>query len=153
MGNRKVGSDLEIAQSAKLKHIDAWNDNRRKWAARYTAGLKDCKTFDLPIELPNVDEYKPTDDGTPPLGRASPDWLRVRLKDGRMGTRELNTMPQWAGSCWYYLRYCDPKNTERFIGEEAEAYWLGGSGTLLSTCSTIRCWHCRSNSSSSRPVS
>lgn len=43
-------------------------------------------------------------------------------------TRELNTMPQWAGSCWYYLRYCDPKNAERFISKEAEAYWMGANG-------------------------
>ncbi|HEY1098526.1 MAG TPA: leucine--tRNA ligase, partial [Myxococcota bacterium] len=66
---------------------------------------------ELPVTLPPIDEYKPTGDGRPPLGRASEDWLRVKLPDGRMATRELNTMPQWAGSCWYYLRYIDPKNT------------------------------------------
>ena len=46
----------------------------------------------------------------------------------RSATRETNTMPQWAGSCWYYLRFCDPQNDERFVGEEAERYWMGGRG-------------------------
>jgi leucyl-tRNA synthetase len=57
----------------------------------------------LPVELPHVDEYRPTADGRPPLARANDAWLGVTLPDGRKGTREVNTMPQWAGSCWYYL--------------------------------------------------
>src|SRR5208282_1697842 len=73
----------------------------------------------LPLLPPLLEDYKPTADGQPPLARAK-DWLN--LPDGSV--RETNTMPQWAGSCWYYLRYIDPKNTGKFFGEEAEKYWM-----------------------------
>lgn len=89
----------------------------------------------LPVELPDVDDYSPKtyapDDANsepePPLSRKA-EWVDVELDLGE-GTaayrREVNTMPQWAGSCWYYLRYLDPTNTERFVSEEAERYWVG----------------------------
>ncbi|MCC7374930.1 MAG: leucine--tRNA ligase [Verrucomicrobiales bacterium] len=76
----------------------------------------------LPVLPPPLDDYKPTPDGQPPLARAT-DW--VRLPDGAL--RELNTMPQWAGSCWYYLRYLDPRNASGMVGSEAERYWMGSS--------------------------
>ena len=101
----------------------------------------------LPVTLPAVDEYKPTGDGKPPLGRASPDWGRVRLPDGRMATRELNTMPQWAGSCWYYLRYLDARNTERAWDAELEKYWMpvdlyvGGVEHAVLHLLYARFWH------------
>ena len=79
---------------------------------------------DLPVELPPVDEFKPTVDGRPPLARAGDDWLIVTLPDGRKARRETNTMPQWAGSCWYFLRYIDPKNTEAAWARELERYWM-----------------------------
>ena len=75
---------------------------------------------ELPVRLPELVDFKPTGTAEPPLSKAE-DW--VRYSD--TATRELNTMPQWAGSCWYYLRYCDPRNSERFIGEDAARYWLG----------------------------
>jgi leucyl-tRNA synthetase len=74
----------------------------------------------LPVLPPKLDDYKPTPDGQPPLARAK-DW--VKLPDGSM--RETNTMPQWAGSCWYYLRYLDAKNLDAFVGKDAEEYWMG----------------------------
>ncbi len=74
----------------------------------------------LPLLPPPLDDYKPTPDGQPPLARAK-DW--VNLPDGSV--RETNTMPQWAGSCWYYLRYLDAQNGAAFVGNEAEAYWMG----------------------------
>ncbi len=77
----------------------------------------------LPVLPPPLDDYKPTPDGQPPLARAR-DW--VRLPDGAQ--RETNTMPQWAGSCWYYLRYLDAKNDRAFCGREAEQYWMTGAG-------------------------
>jgi len=81
---------------------------------------------ELPLLAPPLDDYKPS--GTPdPLLSKAREW--VELEDG--STRETNTMPQWAGSCWYYLRYCDPENQERFLSEEAEAYWTGDSTTGL----------------------
>jgi leucyl-tRNA synthetase len=77
----------------------------------------------LPVLPPPLDDYKPTPDGQPPLARAT-DW--VHLTDG--STRELNTMPQWAGSCWYYLRYLDAKNRAAFVGKDPERYWMGVTG-------------------------
>ncbi len=79
---------------------------------------------DLPVELPPIDEYRPTADGQPPLARAPESWRQVKLPDGRTAFRETNTMPQWAGSCWYYLRFIDPKNSEAAWSKEAENYWL-----------------------------
>jgi leucyl-tRNA synthetase len=79
---------------------------------------------DLPVELPPIDEYRPTDDGQPPLARAGDDWLVVTLPDGRVGVRETNTMPQWAGSCWYYLRFVDAHNEREPWSAEAERYWM-----------------------------
>jgi leucyl-tRNA synthetase len=78
---------------------------------------------DLPVLPPTLEDYKPTADGQPPLARAT-EWLT--LPDGSV--RETNTMPQWAGSCWYYLRYLDAKNGNTFCGKDAEAYWMGASG-------------------------
>src|SRR5213595_346434 len=76
---------------------------------------------ELPIIPPALDDYKPTGTGEPPLAKAK-DWIRYSEK----ATRETNVMPQWAGSCWYYLRFCDPQNDERFAGEKAERYWMSG---------------------------
>jgi leucyl-tRNA synthetase len=78
----------------------------------------------LPVELPAIDEFRPTADGRPPLARAGDDWLAVKLPDGRVGVRETNTMPQWAGSCWYYLRFLDPQNQSEPWSREAERYWM-----------------------------
>jgi len=75
---------------------------------------------DLPLQPPPLDDYKPTPDGQPPLARAK-DW--VNLPDG--SKRETNTMPQWAGSCWYYLRYLDAQNEKVFCERRAERYWMG----------------------------
>jgi leucyl-tRNA synthetase len=76
---------------------------------------------ELPVVPPPLEDYKPTGTGKPPLARAK-EWVRYSEK----ALRETNTMPQWAGSCWYYLRFCDPQNDQRFVGEEAERYWMGG---------------------------
>ena len=76
---------------------------------------------ELPVVPPPLEDYKPTGTGEPPLARAK-EWVRYSDK----ALRETNTMPQWAGSCWYYLRFCDPRNDQRFVGEEAERYWMRG---------------------------
>ncbi|MBU3665855.1 MAG: leucine--tRNA ligase [Chthoniobacterales bacterium] len=75
---------------------------------------------ELPVHLPELEDFKPTGTADPPLSKAK-DWVKY----SESATRELNTMPQWAGSCWYYLRFCDPRNEQRFIGEAAARYWLG----------------------------
>jgi leucyl-tRNA synthetase len=89
----------------------------------------------LPVELPDVPDYSPRtfapddagSDPEPPLGRV-PDWVNVELDLGdgpRRYTRETNTMPNWAGSCWYFLRYLDPADSKSFCDSENEAYWMG----------------------------
>ena len=82
---------------------------------------------ELPVMPPDLSDFKPTPDGEPPLARAK-DW--TSLADGSI--RETNTMPQWAGSCWYYLRYLDARNMERFCGEQAESYWMGSESQSAS---------------------
>ncbi len=66
----------------------------------------------------------------PPLFRAPEDWKFVE-RDGRRYTREFNTMPQWGGSCWYYLRFCDPRNEAAFVGQEADKYWMKGHPRMV----------------------
>ncbi|MFC4946941.1 leucine--tRNA ligase [Pseudonocardia sp. GCM10023141] len=89
----------------------------------------------LPVELPEIDDYAPTahdpedaaSEPEPPLSR-NPEWVDAEIDLGsglQSYHRETNTMPQWAGSCWYYLRYLDPQNEDRFVGREVEEYWLG----------------------------
>jgi leucyl-tRNA synthetase len=89
----------------------------------------------LPLELPEVDDYAPrvvedydeTSEPEPPLGRAT-EWATVELDLGdgpKTYRRELNTMPQWAGSCWYEMRYLDPTNSQRFVDADVERYWMG----------------------------
>jgi len=77
---------------------------------------------ELPVVPPPLEDYKPTGTGEPPLSKAK-DWIRYSEK----ATRETNVMPQWAGSCWYYLRFCDPHEDQRFVGEQAERYWMCGA--------------------------
>jgi leucyl-tRNA synthetase len=91
----------------------------------YHEGLPDSA---LPLLPPTLEDYKPTADGQPPLARAT-DW--VSLPDGSV--RETNTMPQWAGSCWYYLRYLDAANRGAFTAQDAESYWMGTAQAGRST--------------------
>jgi leucyl-tRNA synthetase len=102
---------------------------------------------DLPLVLPTIDEYKPTADGQPPLARAK-EWLKtVDRKSGKPASRETNTMPQWAGSCWYYLRFCDPRNRDAAWSKEAEKYWMpvdlyvGGVEHAVLHLLYARFWH------------
>jgi len=91
---------------------------------------------ELPLLLPEVDDYRPRTDlaedaePEPALGRAPEEWKTAR-RGGVVFRRELNTMPQWAGSCWYYLRFCDPRNEVAPVGPEAERYWMGECGVDL----------------------
>ncbi|MEO8425868.1 MAG: class I tRNA ligase family protein, partial [Verrucomicrobiota bacterium] len=93
-----------------------WKQGKNAW---YPEALPESE---LPVLPPPLDDYKPTPDGQPPLARAK-DW--VNLPDGSQ--RETNTMPQWAGSCWYYLRFLDVRNEGVFCGKPAEQYWMGVS--------------------------
>ena len=110
----------------------------------------------LPVELPEVDDYAPkivADDEEalpePPLGRAT-EWKTVTLDLGdgpKQYKRELNTMPQWAGSCWYYLAYIDPNNKDRIVDPTNEQYWMnvdlyvGGVEHAVLHLLYARFWH------------
>ncbi|MBT8399615.1 MAG: leucine--tRNA ligase [Rhodothermia bacterium] len=91
---------------------------------------------ELPVRLPEMDDFKPeaSDDPDapprPPLSKAPEEWRFVE-RDGVRFERELNTMPQWAGSCWYYLRFIDPHNKERFVDQAKQEYWLSPNGVDL----------------------
>ena len=101
----------------------------------------------LPLLAPELDDYKPTRDGEPPLARAE-SWLQtIDPSTGEAALRETNTMPQWAGSCWYYLRFADPTNDEALIAPEKEKYWLpvdlyiGGAEHAVLHLLYVRFWH------------
>ncbi|MDY3229446.1 MAG: leucine--tRNA ligase [Kiritimatiellia bacterium] len=101
---------------------------------------------DLPLTLPELADYKPTGTGEPPLAKAT-DWVNVTRADGVKGVRETNTMPQWAGSCWYYLRYIDPTNDKAFCDPELLKQWLpvdlyvGGAEHAVLHLLYSRFWH------------
>ena len=79
---------------------------------------------DLPVMLPEVENYKPSDDGKSPLSLVK-NWVEVKDESANIiGLRETNTMPQWAGSCWYFLRFTDPKNENEAWSKEKENYWM-----------------------------
>ena len=102
---------------------------------------------DLPLELPNVKTYQPTGTGESPLAGID-SWVNTKCpKCGRPAKRETNTMPQWAGSCWYYLRYLDPNNTKDFASQNAIEYWMpvdlyvGGTEHAVLHLLYARFWH------------
>ena len=110
-------------RDVRYKLRDWLFSRQRYWGEPFPIVWRDGKhealpESELPLTPPELEDFKPTGTGEPPLARAK-EWLRY--SDAAL--RETNTMPQWAGSCWYYLRFCDPRNDDRFVGE--------GSGTLL----------------------
>ncbi len=102
---------------------------------------------ELPVTPPAMEDFKPTGSGEPPLARAT-EWVNYTdPKTGRKGRRETNTMPQWAGSCWYYLRYIDPKNPAKGWDAALERYWMpvdlyvGGAEHAVLHLLYARFWH------------
>ncbi|UCE99789.1 MAG: class I tRNA ligase family protein, partial [Planctomycetota bacterium] len=101
---------------------------------------------DLPLKLPVVENYKPPGTGESPLANID-EWVNITLPDGSKVKRETNTMPQWAGSCWYYLRYIDPNNNERSWDAGKEKYWMpvdlyiGGAEHAVLHLLYSRFWH------------
>jgi len=102
--------------------------------------------YNLPLQLPEVDNYEPAWDGQSPLAKID-DFVNVRLADNLIWKRETNTMPQWWGSCWYYLRYMDPNNPEMLVDPEVEKYWgqvdsyVGGAEHAVLHLLYARFWH------------
>lgn len=101
----------------------------------------------LPVLLPEMADFKPTGTPEPMLSKAPADWLYSTAADGTRLKRETNTMPQWAGSCWYYLRFADPDNDKQFLDPAVEKYWLpvdlyvGGAEHAVLHLLYSRFWH------------
>jgi leucyl-tRNA synthetase len=100
----------------------------------------------LPLTLPETSNFKPLGSGESPLANLE-DWLNITVADGKRARRETNTMPQWAGSCWYYLRFIDPKNSTQLVDPRKEKYWMpvdlyiGGSEHAVLHLLYSRFWH------------
>jgi leucyl-tRNA synthetase len=110
-----------------------------------TGRVEALSVEELPLRLPELADYRPSGRPEPPLGKAT-DWVNV-TRDGKRYKRETNTMPQWAGSCWYYIRYLDPKNDKVFCDPEKAKYWLpvdlyvGGAEHAVLHLLYSRFWH------------
>ncbi|MBI3313192.1 MAG: leucine--tRNA ligase [Candidatus Omnitrophica bacterium] len=112
-------------------------------------GIVPVSELDLPLVLPEISDFKPTEKGEPPLARASKEWNHPKCPKcgGADTSRETNTMPQWAGSCWYYLRYLDPKNPKAAVDPKKEKYWMpvdlyvGGAEHAVLHLLYSRFWH------------
>ena len=111
-----------------------------------TGAMRPVPIEQLPVDLPELDDYRPHGKPEPPLAKAGDDWLLVTI-DGKTYRRETNTMPQWAGSCWYYLRFIDPKNTKALVDQDKEKAWMpvdlyiGGAEHAVLHLLYARFWH------------
>jgi leucyl-tRNA synthetase len=145
---RKLGE-----RSIRYKLRDWLFSRQRYWGEPFPLYNADDGTAklvpldDLPVALPQIDEYKPTRDGQPPLARAQ-EWLKYQNpRTGDKGTRETNTMPQWAGSCWYYLRFLSPNRDDVAWDRDEEKYWMpvdlyvGGNEHAVLHLLYARFWH------------
>ena len=145
LGRRKVNFKLR----------DWIFSRQRYWGEPFPlATTEDGESIGLepPVVLPEMEDFRPetSDDPdmpvSPPLGRAPEEWRRVQV-DGKTGIRELNVMPQWAGSCWYYLRFIDPHNEQAFCGENDQRYfmpvdlYIGGAEHAVLHLLYARFWH------------
>jgi leucyl-tRNA synthetase len=112
-----------------------------------TGLLRASAECELPVTLPEMTDFAPSGKPEPPLAKAPADWLYKTDADGTRLMRETNTMPQWAGSCWYYLRFIDPKNDQRFVDAAKEKYWMpvdlyvGGAEHAVLHLLYSRFWH------------
>ncbi len=114
---------------------------------REDGSIRRVRDEDLPVELPEMSDFTPSADGSPPLARAT-DWVAtVDPETGRPARRDTDTMPGWAGSCWYWLRFMDPHNSSAAFGPEAEKYWgpvdlyIGGASHAVLHLLYARFWH------------
>jgi len=169
-----VSNDIDINgmnKDAGIAYITSWLESKKLGTAKVNYKLRDwlfsrqrywgepfpvihwedgevtlLNENELPLELPELEKYLPGDSGESPLSN-SDEWLNVTDKNGRKGRRETNTMPQWAGSCWYYLRFIDPKNDEMIFNPDKEKYWMpvdlyiGGAEHAVLHLLYSRFWH------------
>ena len=146
-----------VGRSSNAYKLRDWLFSRQRyWGEPFpiTYDVDDLSTplrvsdADLPVALPEMTSYEPAGDGEPPLATAPADWLEFTCEEtGRRMRRETLTMPQWAGSCWYYLRFTDPWCADRLVGEAEEKYWLpvdlyvGGGEHATLHLLYARFWH------------
>ncbi len=146
--DQKIGS-----KKINYKLRDWLFSRQRYWGEpfpilKFEDGTIRCLEVDeLPVVLPEVEKYEPSGTGESPLATID-EWLNViDPKTGKKAKRETNTMPQWAGSCWYYLRFCDPKNTKEPWNTKIENYWMpvdlyvGGAEHAVLHLLYSRFWH------------
>jgi leucyl-tRNA synthetase len=113
---------------------------------RPTGAMRSVPVDQLPVDLPELADFKPHGRPEPPLEKAPAEWLYAEV-DGKRYKRETNTMPQWAGSCWYYLRFLDNRNRERLVDPELERLWMpvdlyvGGAEHAVLHLLYSRFWH------------
>ncbi len=170
--DRSTGIDINgMNKESGIAHITGWLESKNTGKAKVNYKLRDwlfsrqrywgepfpvihwedgeialLSENDLPLELPELEKYLPGESGESPLSN-SDEWLNVTDKNGRKGRRETNTMPQWAGSCWYYLRFIDPKNGEMIFDKAKEKYWMpvdlyiGGAEHAVLHLLYSRFWH------------
>lgn len=158
----KIAADLEgdgLGKQATNYKLRDWLFSRQRfWGEPFpilheldadgnpTGVMRAVDVEDLPVDLPHLDDYKPHGKPEPPLGKAGDDWLIVTI-DGKKYRRETNTMPQWAGSCWYYLRFIDPKNNSALVDKDKEKAWMpvdlyvGGAEHAVLHLLYARFWH------------
>ena len=147
LAERKLGK-----KSVNYKLRDWLFSRQRYWGEPFPilhtsgGGLIGLSEKDLPLQLPPVENYKPPGTGESPLANIA-EWVNVTLPDSSKAKRETNTMPQWAGSCWYYLRYIDPHNNQQGWNPEKEIYWMsvdlyiGGAEHAVLHLLYSRFWH------------
>jgi len=158
----KITADLSLAglgrQAVNYKLRDWLFSRQHFWgepfpilhelddAGQPTGLVRAIRPQDLPVNLPDMAHFKPHGRPDPPLEEAPQDWLYPTI-DGKQYKRETNTMPQWAGSCWYYLRFLDPKNERAFIDPAVERAWMpvdvyiGGAEHAVLHLLYARFWH------------
>jgi leucyl-tRNA synthetase len=170
--NKENGIDIDgLNKEAGIKKITEWLEKKNIGKARINYKLRDwlfsrqrywgepfpvihwedgeitlLDEKELPLVLPELEKYLPGESGESPLANAT-DWLKVTDNSGRTGRRETNTMPQWAGSCWYYLRFIDPDNDNMIFDPQKEKYWMpvdlyiGGAEHAVLHLLYSRFWH------------
>jgi len=170
--DKSTGIDINgLNKEAGIAHITKWLESKNLGTAKINYKLRDwlfsrqrywgepfpvihwedgevtlLNDNELPLELPQLEKYLPGESGESPLSN-SEEWLNVTDKNGRKGRRETNTMPQWAGSCWYYLRFIDPGNNAMIFDKAKEKYWMpvdlyiGGAEHAVLHLLYSRFWH------------
>lgn len=145
-------SEKEIGNKKINYRLRDWLFSRQRYwgepipVVHFEDGTSRALTLDeLPLELPETDNYHPSEDGNSPLGNVT-DWLNIEI-DGKKAKRETNTMPQWAGSCWYYIRFIDPNNDMEIGDKDLLSHWLpvdlyvGGAEHSVLHLLYARFWH------------